>query len=220
MNQIGEGYKQVGRKSAKISFYTNDKTEHQVVVKRTLITQGFKELAVYKKLNQLRLCGFPQLLDFWMDERHLYLKISHMPGISLNHIHEPCHSALKRRFIDQFDRMIFSAEEMLKNFHLTGFLHLDIKPENIMLDETLNLSLIDFGISSLPSDQQVKCGTLAYMAPEAVFMTAPVDELSDAFSLGMSLKYVLEGEINRLSCSGLQRLAALCHEDKKYRRGK
>lgn len=218
MNQIGEGYVQVGRLNPSISFYINEKTEHKVVIKRILITQGFKELAVYKRINQLCLNGVPKLLDYWMDERYLYLKISHMAGISLNRIHEPSHAALKRHFIDRFDQVIFFAEQMLKNFHRTGYLHLDIKPENLMLDETLNLTLIDFGVSAASTEQQTNDGTLAFMAPEAVHMTAPVDELSDAFSLGMSLKYVVEGEISRLSRPGLERLSELCHQDKKLRR--
>jgi len=52
--------------------------------------------------------------------------------------------------------------------HENGFAHLDLKPENLMLDMDYNLKLIDFGFSApIKGYKQEKLmGTPAYMAPE------------------------------------------------------
>jgi len=83
----------------------------------------------------------------------------------------------------------------LKYCHMSKIAHLDIKPQNIIIDETLNLKLIDFSISinyrgitgliKLPS-----YGTKYYMAPEVINSeTIDVNDLEkiDLFSLGVML---------------------------------
>lgn len=55
-----------------------------------------------------------------------------------------------------------------ENIHKAGYVHLDIKPENIMFDKDNNVVLIDFGCSE-PIDKKVLdrfIGTSYYVAPE------------------------------------------------------
>jgi len=55
-----------------------------------------------------------------------------------------------------------------ENLHQAGYVHLDIKPENIMFDRDNNVVLIDFGCSE-PFDKEVLdryIGTSYYVAPE------------------------------------------------------
>lgn len=54
--------------------------------------------------------------------------------------------------------------------HEQGFMHRDMKLENIMLDESGYIKVIDFGLAEL-IDQRARstmCGTAEYMAPEVV----------------------------------------------------
>ena len=85
--------------------------------------------------------------------------------------------------------------------HRRGVIHQDIKPKNIMLDESGRPRLIDFGMARWrhawsgrragPSG-----GTLAFMAPEqARGETKRVGEASDIFGLGGVLYYLLTGKI-------------------------
>ena len=52
--------------------------------------------------------------------------------------------------------------------HHQGIVHRDIKAENILVDEHMNLKLIDFGFASYQNNDKLEnyLGTPAYMAPE------------------------------------------------------
>src|SRR5215831_14150727 len=77
----------------------------------------------------------------------------------------------------------------LDDLHRQHVIHLDVKPSNVMIRETGEAALIDFGLShhdQLPDlmDAQfrVPYGTAPYMAPEQV-MAVRRDPRSDLFSL-------------------------------------
>ena len=84
----------------------------------------------------------------------------------------------------------------LKYIHLNKIAHMDLKPENIIIDDLLNVKIIDFSISidykKLSSDT-IKLplrGTSFYMAPEVLRTdTIQVSDLNkvDLFSLGVVL---------------------------------
>ncbi|PKK25970.1 testis-specific serine/threonine-protein kinase 2 [Columba livia] len=83
----------------------------------------------------------------------------------------------------------------IKHCHDLDFAHRDLKCENILLDEHLNIKLSDFGFSKyLSRDENGKpilsktfCGSAAYAAPE-VLQGIPCDpRISDIWSLGVIL---------------------------------
>ncbi|XP_009460011.1 PREDICTED: testis-specific serine/threonine-protein kinase 2 [Nipponia nippon] len=83
----------------------------------------------------------------------------------------------------------------IKHCHDSDFAHRDLKCENILLDEDLNIKLSDFGFSkSLSRDENGRtilsktfCGSAAYAAPE-VLQGIPCDpRISDIWSLGVIL---------------------------------
>ena len=78
-----------------------------------------------------------------------------------------------------------------------AFLHRDIKPANLLVDESGNLLIADFGLARIGSDAGMTMtgdilGTLRYMSPEqALAKRVVVDHRTDIYSLGITLYELL-----------------------------
>jgi len=80
-------------------------------------------------------------------------------------------------------------------------IHQDIKPANILLDDTLHYAITDFGISSQKGGVHgfyydgENSGTLAYMAPERFQEGAEPIPQSDIWAFGATLCEILTGKV-------------------------
>lgn len=85
----------------------------------------------------------------------------------------------------------------LEHVHDSGFMHLDFKPENVLVTRNGNVRLVDFDLA-LPRPNKPKKlsrnpGTPAYMAPEQL-LREPVDHRADIFAYGVTAYELLAGE--------------------------
>src|SRR5215831_4706870 len=89
--------------------------------------------------------------------------------------------------------------------HQRGLIHRDLKPGNILVDETGQPKIVDFGVARV-TDSDARAtrntdlgrlvGTLAYMSPEQVLGDPlELDTRSDVYSLGVILYELLAGAL-------------------------
>ncbi len=91
-------------------------------------------------------------------------------------------------------RVFRGVAEALQAVHQAGFVHADIKPNNIMICGDRRVKIFDFGQScKLGSTKQRIQGTPDFIAPEQV-MKLPVDERTDVFNLGATMYWCLTGK--------------------------
>ncbi|XP_063797146.1 NUAK family SNF1-like kinase 1 [Pseudophryne corroboree] len=95
----------------------------------------------------------------------------------------------------RFFRQIVSAVHYC---HKNGIVHRDIKLENILLDENLNVKLADFGLSNLYQKNQVLetyCGSPLYASPEIVKGLPYNGPEVDCWALGVLLYALIHGSM-------------------------
>ena len=85
------------------------------------------------------------------------------------------------------------AAEGLHAMHQAGYVHADIKPNNIMVSSDGSVKLIDLGQSSAIHEAKARVqGTIDYMAPEQA-QRGILDQRTDVFGLGAALHRVATG---------------------------
>ncbi|KAL3631521.1 hypothetical protein CASFOL_024505 [Castilleja foliolosa] len=99
---------------------------------------------------------------------------------------------LPEMFVSRCTKSILLA---LVHIHKLGYIHCDVKPHNVLLDERGDAKLADFG-SCLSVEEGKSCefrGTVLYAAPESIARGKFVPE-SDIWSLGCSVLHMLTGK--------------------------
>ncbi|KRZ91717.1 PR domain zinc finger protein 1 [Trichinella sp. T8] len=85
----------------------------------------------------------------------------------------------------------------LQYLHSKGYIHRDVKPDNILVDASGQLKLADFGLAAdfrKKKKHYTYCGTARYMSPEVIARRA-YDEMVDVWALGILLYQFLVGNV-------------------------
>jgi hypothetical protein len=95
--------------------------------------------------------------------------------------------------------------EAVHHAHQRGIIHRDLKPGNILVDESGQPKVLDFGVAHVTDSDALATrqtdvgrlvGTLAYMSPEQVLADPlELDTRSDVYALGMILYELLAGRL-------------------------
>jgi len=84
--------------------------------------------------------------------------------------------------------------------HSKGIIHRDIKPSNIIVSDSGEVKITDFGIAKIAGQGNLtrtgmQMGTLYYESPEQIRGAKKVDHRSDIYSMGMTLYEMLAGRL-------------------------
>ena len=129
-----------------------------------------------------------------VQDLHPYLVFEYVPGKTLGDL-LTAHGAMPA--VEAADLMS-DVLDALATAHAAGIIHRDVKPTNILVDQSGRARIMDFGIAApvqqpAAGGQPAPAGTPGYMAPE-VAQGGVVTPAVDVFSAGMVLAEMLSGE--------------------------
>lgn len=155
------------------------------------------ELARFKREAQaagrLSHPNIVSVFDYGETPDMAYIVMEFVDGTTLKHVLDR-----NERFeLSEIIRLMHGLLAGLHYSHGHGVVHRDIKPANIMLAESGEIKIADFGIARIESSSLTQAGTVmgtpSYMSPEQ-FIGQIVDSRTDIYSAGVLLYQLLTGE--------------------------
>lgn len=144
-------------------------------------------------LTALRHPHIIELYEVLDTEEHTFLVMEHAEGGSLQDYLEAHGPLTEREACAKFQQLVSA----LSHCHHQGIAHLDLKPDNILLDGENNIKLADFGLSLECANSLLYrfCGTVGFIAPEAYLLQCYDGRRMDMWSLGVVLYILLTGSM-------------------------
>jgi len=168
-------------------------TKHIVAIKRLPACTEKEELSNISEIACLTLLRHPNIVDFksaYKYNKETWIVTEYMEGGTLS-------QAIKVHALSE-QHMAYVTQQLLKGLsfmHSNGFVHRDLKSNNIMLSIAGNIKLIDFGLCADLSDgpRAQMLGTAYWMSPEMI-KRLPHTTKADVWSLGIVvLEMLLRG---------------------------
>jgi serine/threonine protein kinase len=127
-----------------------------------------------------------------IDGQH-YLAMEYVEGSNLKVLyarHDPV-------LLENVAQIIIDVASALEHIHECGYMHLDVKPENVIISRNAAVRLVDFDLAQPITDKPRKItknpGTPAYMAPEQL-SGQPIDQRVDVFAFGVAAYELLTNQ--------------------------
>lgn len=141
-----------------------------------------------------------QVLSIFEDNNTAYMVLEYLKGKTLMQL------LGKQKVIPEQDAVAFTQQiaEALSVVHKAGMLHLDVKPENIMVCDRGRAVLIDFGLNKKLEKSTgnttrrladgAQLGSIAYAPPEQHLGNVPMQASADIYALGATLYHLVTGK--------------------------
>ena len=126
-------------------------------------------------------------------EGQLYLLMEYVEAENLKDLyarHDPV-------LVENVAQILIDMSLGLEHVHQSGYMHLDFKPENVLVTRNAGVRLVDFDLAQpipeKPTKSKKNPGTPAYMAPEQL-LGQPISHRVDIFSYGVTAYELLTNQ--------------------------
>jgi len=190
--QVGQGAYAIVRlglhkpSNTKVAIKTYDKVKLQDPRRRKNV---YREVQLLQQLQHPHCIRLREAIN---SSNHIHIIMEYAAGASLR-------GFVKRKQMRRVEevearRLFEQVVRGIQYCHGMNIAHRDLKMENILLDESDNIKIIDFGFATRSSMKtKAFCGTPSYMAPEIVERQDHYDLPADIWALGVLLYALLTG---------------------------
>jgi serine/threonine protein kinase len=176
---------------------THAKSQRSVVIKEFQFARSGSTWTDYdahdreiQTLRGLNHPGIPRYLDSFQTPDGFCMVQEYKDATSLAEVRSFSPDEIKQIAVAVLEILTY-----LQN-RIPPVIHRDVKPENILVDDQINVYLVDFGFARVGDGQvgisSVVKGTLGFMPPEQLF-NRQLTEASDLYGLGITLICLLTG---------------------------
>jgi serine/threonine-protein kinase len=153
-----------------------------------------------------------QVFDQGTDGRYVYLAMEYVAGCTLRDVLRERGALQPRAALDILEPVLAA----LAAAHRAGFVHRDMKPENVLIGDDGRVKVADFGlvraVDTVTDTTGSVLGTVSYLAPEQIEQGV-VDPRVDVYACGIVLYEMLTGEKPHRGDSPAQVLFRHLNED-------
>ncbi len=167
-------------------------THADPLAQRMMFKAFVAEASLAGKLNHPHIVD---ILDAVQEPDNSYVVMEYVPGTTLE-AHAEVSTLLP---LHKVVEIIFKSIRALEYAHRHGVIHRDIKPGNILLSESGETKVSDFGASfqqrpAQETTQIAGVGSPAYMSPEQIRMEV-LTQQTDIYSLGVTMYRLVTGRL-------------------------
>ncbi|WP_196217895.1 Stk1 family PASTA domain-containing Ser/Thr kinase [Streptomyces blattellae] len=166
------------------------------VMHPTLATDGsFVERFIREAKSVARLAhpNVVQVFDQGTDGSYVYLAMEYVAGCTLRDVLRERGALQPRAALDILEPVLAA----LGAAHRAGFVHRDMKPENVLIGDDGRVKVADFGlvrsVDTVTNTTGAVLGTVSYLAPEQI-EHGTADPRVDVYACGVMLYEMLTGD--------------------------
>ncbi|WP_328772252.1 Stk1 family PASTA domain-containing Ser/Thr kinase [Streptomyces sp. NBC_00286] len=153
-----------------------------------------------------------QVFDQGTDGPYVYLAMEYVAGCTLRDVLHERGALQPRAALDILEPVLAA----LGGAHRAGFVHRDMKPENVLIGDDGRVKVADFGlvraVDTVTNTTGSVLGTVSYLAPEQI-EHGTADPRVDVYACGIVLYEMLTGDRPHLADSPAAVLYKHLHED-------
>ncbi|NDZ83635.1 serine/threonine protein kinase, partial [Streptomyces sp. SID10853] len=160
-----------------------------LAVDATFVERFIREAKSVARLDHPNVVG---MFDQGADGAHVYLAMEYVAGCTLRDVLRERGALCPRAALDILEPVLAA----LGAAHRAGFVHRDMKPENILIGDDGRVKVADFGlvraVDTETNSTGAILGTVSYLAPEQIEQGA-ADTRADVYACGVVLYEMLTG---------------------------